>query len=200
MAGVVTATGPLGAADWGSALGALGSFGGQGFLVLLPLPVPPPIPGGTLLLPRRRAAAAALQRALVPRLRELLLDHVPHGDVDRGARRVLVGLLVLLNPVGAQPFTGPVWAGPDPPALLAEAVGKPFHPQPVFQCLQAVGANVLVELKAPGHAAFALGMAVAVVLVRHQPTQQAHCMGVGLRPRLARFLPVYHGSGGRTWS
>ena len=106
-----------------------------------------------------------------PWLLELPFDHVPHGDVDRGTRRVLVGVLVLLNPVGAQPFAGPVWPGPDPPALLAEAEGKPFHPQPVFDCLQAVGAHVLAELEAPGHAAFALGIAVAIVLVPHQPTQ-----------------------------
>ena len=171
MAGVVTATGPLGAGGWGSAPGALGGFGGQGFLVLPPLLVPLPVPGGPLLLPRRRAAAAALQRALAPRFREVLLDHVPHGDIDRGARRVLVGLLVLLNPVGAQPFAGPVWPGPDPPAPLLEAEGKPFHPQPVFDCLQAVGTHVLAELEAPGHAAFALGVAVAVVLVPNQPTQ-----------------------------
>ena len=72
---------------------------------------------------------------------------------------------------GHGPFAGPVWPGPDPPALLAEAEGKPFHPQPVFDCLQAVGAHVLAELEAPGHAAFALGMAVAIVLVAHQPTQ-----------------------------
>ena len=85
VAEVVTATGPLVAGGWGSALGALGGFGGQGCLVLPPLPVPLPVPGETLLLPRRRAAAAALQRALVPQLRELLHDHVPHGDVDRGA-------------------------------------------------------------------------------------------------------------------
>ena len=85
LAGVVTATGPLGAGGSGSALGGLGGFGGQGFLVLPPLLVPLPVPGGTLLLPRRRAAAAALKRALVPQLRELLFDHVPHGDVDRGA-------------------------------------------------------------------------------------------------------------------
>ena len=37
MAGVVTATGPLGARGWGSARGALGGFGDQGFLVLPPL-------------------------------------------------------------------------------------------------------------------------------------------------------------------
>ena len=171
MAGVVTTTGPLGAVNWGSAPGALGGLGGQGFLVLPPLPVPLPVPGRLLLLPQKRAAAAALQPALAPRFREVLLDHVPHGDIDRGARRVLVGLLVLLNPVGAQPFTGPVWPGPDPPAPLAEAEGKPFHPQPVLDCLQAVGAHVLAELEAPGHAAFALGVAVAVVLVSHQPTQ-----------------------------
>ena len=172
VAGLVTATGPLGAVGWGSAPGALACFGGQGFLVLPPLPVPLPVPGGPLRLPRRSAAAAAsLQRALGPRLRELLFDHVSHGDVDRGARRVLVGVLVLLYPVGAQPFAGPVWPGPDAPALLAEAEGKPFHPQPVFDCLQAVGAHVLAELEAPRHAAFALGLAVAVVLVPHQPTQ-----------------------------
>ena len=158
VAGVVTATGPLGAAGWGSALGALGGFGGQGFLVLPPLPVPPPVPGGPLLLTTRR-------------LRELPFDHVPHGDIDRGARRVIVGVLVLLNPVRAHPFAGPVWPGPDPPALLAKAEGKPFHPQPVLDCLQAVRAHVLAELEAPGHAAFALGMAVAIVLVPHQPTQ-----------------------------
>ena len=169
MAGVVSAIGPLGAVGWGSAPGALGGFGGQGFLVLPPLPVPPPVPGGTLVLSRRRAAA--LQPALVPQLRELLLDHVPHGDVDRGARRVLVGLLVLLDPVGAQPFAGPVWPGPDPPPPLAEAEGKPFHPQPVLHGLQAFGAHVRAELEAPGHAAFALGVAVAIVLVPHQPTQ-----------------------------
>ena len=171
MAGVVTATGPLGAGGWGSALGALGGFGGQGFLVLPPFLVPLLVPGGSLLLPRRRAAAAALQRALVPRLRELLFDHVPHGDVYRGVRRVLLGVLVLLNPVKAQPFAWSVRAGPDPPALLAEAVGIPFHPQPVFHCLQAVGAHILVELEAPGHANFALGIAVAVMLPPHQPTQ-----------------------------
>ena len=171
VAGVVTTTGPLGAGGWGSALGGWDGFRGQGFLVLPPFLVPLLVPGGPLLLPRRRAAAAALQRALVPRLRELLFDHVPHGDVDRGARRVLVGVLVLLNPVGAQPFAGSVRAGSDPPALLVEAVGIPFHPQPVFHCLQAVGANILAELKAPGHAAFALGIAVAVVLPPHQPTQ-----------------------------
>ena len=151
VARVVTTTGPLGAAGWGSALGALGGFGGQGLLVLPPLPVSLPVPGGPLLLPRKRAAAAALQRALAP--------------------RVLVRLLVLLNPVGAQPFAGPVWPRPNPPAPLAEAEGKPFHPQPVFGRLQAVGAHVLAELKAPGHAAFALGMAVAIVLVPHQSTQ-----------------------------
>ena len=171
VAGVVTTTGPLGTGGWGPALGALGGFGGQGFLVLPPLPVSLPVPGGPLLLPRRRAAAAALQRALAPRFREVLLDHVPHGDIDRGARRVLVGLLVLLNPVGAQPFAGPVWPGPDPPAPLLEAEGKPFHPQPVLDCLQAVGAHVLAELQALGHAAFALGVAVAVVLVPNQSTQ-----------------------------
>ena len=60
VAGVVTATGLLGAGGWGSALGALGGFGGQGFLVLTPFPVPLPVPGGTLLVPKRRAAAAAL--------------------------------------------------------------------------------------------------------------------------------------------
>ena len=120
MAGVVTATGLLGAGGWGSALGGLGRFGGQGFLVLSPFLVPLLVPGRLLLLPRRCAAAAALQRVLVPRLRELLFDHVPHGDVDRGARRVLVGVLVLLNPVRAKPFAGSVRAGQDPPALLAE--------------------------------------------------------------------------------
>ena len=171
MAGVVTAIGPLGAVGWGSAPGALGGCGGQGFLVLPPLPVPPPVPGGKPLLPRRRAAAAALQLALVPPLRELLLDHVPHGDVDRGAPRVLVGLLVLLNPVRVQPLAGPVWAGPGPPALAAEAVLIPFRLQPFLHCPQAVLAHVLTELEAPGHAAFALGIAVAVVLPPQQPTQ-----------------------------
>ena len=111
---------------------------------------------------------AAYARSPVP---GTSLDHVPYRDVDRGARRVLVGVLVLLNPVRAQPFAGPVRAGPDPPALLAEAVGVSFHPQPVFHCLQAVGAHILAELEAPGHAAFALGVAVAVVLPPHQPTQ-----------------------------
>ena len=167
----MTAIRPLGTGGRGSALGALGGFGGQGLLVPPPLPVPLPVPGGPLLLPRRRAAAATLQPALAPRLREVLLDHVPHGDVDRGARRVLVGLLVLLNPVGAQPFAGPVRPGPGPPAPLLEAEGKRFHPQPVLHGLQAVGAHVRAELEAPGHAAFALGVAVAVVLVPNQPTQ-----------------------------
>ena len=118
-----------------------------------------------------RRRAAALQPALVPQLRELLLDHVPHGDVDRGARRVLVGLLVFLNPVRAQPFAGPVRAGPGPPALAAEAVLIPFRPQPLLHCPQAVLAHVLAELEAPGHAAFALGIAVAVLLPSQQPTQ-----------------------------
>ena len=175
VAGVVTATGPLGAGGWGSALGlvlrGLGGFGGQGFLVLPPFLVPLLVPGGSLLLPRRRAAAAALLRTPVPPFWELLFDHVPYRDVDRGARRVLNGVLVLINSVGAQPFAGPVRAGPDPPALVAEAVGVSFHPQPVFHCLRAVVAHVLAELEAPGHAAFALGIAVAVVLPPHQPTQ-----------------------------
>ena len=175
VAGVVTATGPSGAGGCSSALGlvlrGLGGFGGQGFLVLPPFLVPLSVPGGSLLLPRGRAAVAALQRTLVPRFRELLLDHVPYRDVDRGARQVLVGVRVLINPVMEQPFAGPVWAGPDPPALLAEAVGVSFHPKPVFHCLQAVVAHILAELEAPGHAAFALGIAVAVVLPPHQPTQ-----------------------------
>ena len=175
VAGVVTATGPLAAGGWGSAfrlvLRGLDGFGSQGFLVLPPFLVPLLVPGGSLLLPRRRAAAAALKRTLVPRLRELPFDHVPHGDVDRGARRVLVEVLVLLNPVRAQPFAGPVRAGGDPPALLAEAIGVSFHPQPVFHCLQAVSAHILAELEAPGHAAFALGIAVAVVLFPHKPTE-----------------------------
>ena len=114
---------------------------------------------------------AALQRTLVPRFSELLFDHVPYRDVDRSARQVLLGVLVLINPVGAQPFAGPVRAGPDPPALLAEAVGVSFYPQQVFHCLQAVSAHILAELEAPKNAAFALGVAVAVVLTPHQPTQ-----------------------------
>ena len=52
VAGLVTATGPLGAGAWGSALGALGGFGGQGFLVLPPFLVPLLVAGGTLLLPK----------------------------------------------------------------------------------------------------------------------------------------------------
>ena len=76
----------------------------------------------------------------------------------------------------------------------------PYRFKPVLHSLQAVGGHVCAELEAPGHAAFVLGVAVAVVLVPNQPTQQAHCMGVGPRPRLTRFLPVYNGSGGRTWS
>ena len=60
MARVVTATGAVGAGGWGSALGGLGGFGGQGFLVLPPFPVPLLVPGGSLLLPRKRTAAAAL--------------------------------------------------------------------------------------------------------------------------------------------
>ena len=199
VAGVMTTIGPLGTGGWGSALGALGGFGGQGLLVLPPLPLPLPVPGGPPLLPRRRAAAA-LQPALAPRFREALLDHVPQGDIDRGARRVGVGVLVLLDPVGAQPFAGPVRPGPGPPALAAEAPLVAFRPQPLLHCPQAVLPHVLTELEAPGHAAFTLGVAVAVVLVPDQPTQQACRMGVGPRPRPARFLPVYHGSGGRTWS
>ena len=62
MAGVVTGTGPLGAGDWGSALGhVLRGFGGlgiQGFLVLPPFLVPLLVPGGSLLLPGRCTAAA----------------------------------------------------------------------------------------------------------------------------------------------
>ena len=170
MAGVVTTIGPLGTGGWGFALGALGGFGGQGLLVLPPLPVPLPVPGGPLLLPRRRAAAA-LQPALAPRFREVLFDHVPHGDIDRGAQRVRVGVLLLLHPVGAQPFVGPVRPGPGPPAPLLEAEGKPFRPQPVLHGLKVVGGHVSAELEAPGHAAFALGVAVALVLVPNQPTQ-----------------------------
>ena len=55
--------------------------------------------------------------------------------------------------------------------LWQKQKGKPFHPQPVLHGLQAVGAHVRAELEAPGHAAFALGVAVAIVLVPHQPTQ-----------------------------
>ena len=175
LAGVVAAIGSSGAGGWGSNLGlvlrGLGGFDGQGFLVLPPFLVPPLVPGGSFLLPWKLAAVAALQRTLVPRFSELLFDHVPYRDVDRSARRVLVGVLVLLNPVRAQLFAGPVQAGPDPPALLAEAVGVSFYPQPVFHCLQAVGAHILAELEAPGDAAFALGVAVAVVLSPHHPTQ-----------------------------
>ena len=58
MAGVVTATVLLGAVGWGSAPCALGDFGDFDFLVVPPLPVLPPVPGGPLLLTRRRAAAA----------------------------------------------------------------------------------------------------------------------------------------------
>ena len=175
VAGVVTATAPWGAGAWGSALGpvlrGLGGLSGQGFLVLPPFPVQLSVPGGSLPLPGGRAAVAALQRTLIPRFSELLFDHVPYRDVDRSARRVLVGVLVLINPVWAQLFAGPVRAGPNPLALLAEAVGVSFHPQPVFHILQVVGAHILAELEAPGHAAFALGVAVAVVLTPHQPRQ-----------------------------
>ena len=55
VAGVMTTIGPLGTGGWGSALGALGCFGGQGLLVLPPPPVPLPVPGGPLLLPQRDA-------------------------------------------------------------------------------------------------------------------------------------------------
>ena len=84
LAGVVAATCPLGAGGWGPALGlvlrGLGGFGSQEFLVIPPLLVPLPVPGGALLLPGR-SAAAALQRALLPRFAELLFDRVPYGDL-----------------------------------------------------------------------------------------------------------------------
>ena len=76
------------------------------------------------------------------------------------------------------------------------AVLVPLRPQPVLHGLQAVGGDVRAELEAPGHAPFALGVAVAVMLVPNQPTQQACCMGVGPRPRPTRLLPIHHGSGG----
>ena len=101
----------------------------------------------------------------------------PRGRKASSTRKIkpqtsnLVGLLVLLNPVGAEPFAGPVRPGPGPPPPLLEAEGKPFCPQPVLHGLQAVGGHVCAELEAPGHAAFALGVAVAVVLVPNQPTQ-----------------------------
>ena len=96
----MTTISPLGTGGWGSALRP-GHFGAS-FLVL------PPfrsrfLSARTASLPRR-GAAAALQPALAPRFR--IMSH--HGDIDRGARRVLVGVLVLLNPVGAQPFAGPI--------------------------------------------------------------------------------------------
>ena len=129
MAGMVTATGLLGAGGWSSALAlvlrGLGGFGGQEFLVLPPFSVPPLFRGGSLLLPRGRTAVAALQRTLVPWFSELLSDHVLHRDVDRSARRVLVGVLIILNPVGAQPFAGPVRASPDSSAYVAGAVAYP---------------------------------------------------------------------------
>ena len=98
-----------------------------------------------------------------------IMSHI--GNVDRSARRILVGVPVLINPVRAQPFAGPVRAGPNPPALVAEVVGVSFHPQQVFHCLQAVGAHIPAELEASGHAAFALGVAVAAVLTPDPPTQ-----------------------------
>ena len=183
MAGVVTATGPLGAGGWGFALRlvvcGLRGLGGQGFLVLPPFLVPLLVPGGSILLPRGRAAVAALQRTLVPRFPERLFDHVPYRDVDRSARRVLVRVLVLINPVVAQPFAGPVRSGPNPPALLAEAVGVSFYPQPVFHCLQAVGAHILAELEAPGHAAFAHG----------------GCFGGSVAPTPTHAVGTQHGGG-----
>ena len=110
VAGLVTATGPLGAGGWGSVLGlvlrGLGGFGGQEFLVLPPFLVPLLVPGGSLPFPRGRAAVAALQHMLVPWFRELPLGHVPYRDVDRGARRVLLGVLVLINPVGPSSSPG----------------------------------------------------------------------------------------------
>ena len=93
----MTTIGPLGTGGWGSALGALGGFGGQGLLVLPPLPVPLPVPGGPLLPSPETRCCCPAACARSP-FRELPLDHVPQGDVDRGARRVHVGLLVLLNP------------------------------------------------------------------------------------------------------
>ena len=47
----MTTIGPLGTEGWGSALGALGGFGGQGLLVLPPLPLPLPVPADRLSFP-----------------------------------------------------------------------------------------------------------------------------------------------------
>ena len=91
--------------------------------------------------PRGRKASST--RKIKPQTSNLLFDHVPYGDVDCSTRRVLVGVLVILKPVGAQPFAAPVRAGPDPPALVAEAVGVSFCLQPVFHCLQAVSTHIL---------------------------------------------------------
>ena len=165
---MVTAIDPLGTGGWGSALGALTGFGGQGFLVLPPLPVPLPVPGGPLLLPRRRAVAAALQPALAPRFREVLLDHVPHGDVDRGARRVLLGFSSSSIPSGRSPSPG---LSGRVQVLQCLCWKRKANPSARSQSSTACRRSGAMSVRSSKHAAFALGVAVAVVLVPNQPTQ-----------------------------
>ena len=164
VAGVVTATGLLGAGGWSSAPGALGGFGGQGFLVLPPLPVPFPVPGDALLLlPCSLLSLPGSGKffSIMSHMETLIV--APDG--------YSLGFSSSSIPSGRSPSPGLSRRVQTLQRLWRKRKANPSSPQPVFDCLQAVGAHVLAELEAPGHAALALGVAVAVVLVPHQPTQ-----------------------------
>ena len=80
------------------------------------------------------------------------------------SRAVLVGVVVIVDPVGPQPFPRAVRATPESPASLLEPELVAFHPQPVFHRLQASAGMSVRSSKLPG-------VAVAVVPIPHQPTQ-----------------------------
>ena len=168
---MVTAIGPLGTGGWGSALGALGSFGGQGLLVLPPLQVPLPAPGGPLLLPRDALLLLPCSLCSLPGSGKFISIMSPMETLVEAPDGYSLGFSSSSIPSGRSPLPGLSGRVQVLQRLCWKRKANPSTRSQSSTACTRSGLMSVRMLEAPGHAAFALGVAVAVVLVQNQPMQ-----------------------------